>query len=358
MFKALFTITLIFSHLVWAELPDLCEEVRKRPGACEDGTDLPKSSSVQASIHALSDSVAVKLRELEASEHRAGRELKAVLLGRQGTDMQRFPILKDAGANGKARSLEQLVQQATVNDAFRQGDGGMTPPLQLQLAAEQDHSKELKYSHLGIAVRAKSGEWTVVNLLRKCKENSSGIYDTSLVDFFSDDMKNYNAEILVPTQNVQDRLEKLLLDPKTKTAVTEKLHVPIYNAVSRPDDLKEENSNQWVLDVTAAALKPIGEVKSRADARQVLKEMDFRPSLLLGTGINIFATSRLYESQLPNFACFRNQRYPNLGVVEITSALSIEEFLQRNHQLIKTVEVSAAADTTVSSASHSQGGAR
>ena len=150
----------------------------------------------------------------------------------------------------------------------------------------QDLSKyNMRFSHVGFVVQNHpDGRWSVVHNLNQCGTNLAGLYVQGLGNFFADNMFAYEAAIVVPPEEVQQRLEKLLLS----SVQLKRFHEPKYNLVAYPFSTLYQNSNQWVLETLASVMAPEGDVAIRAEAQKWLKEAGYQPNLL-----NIRAMTRL-----------------------------------------------------------------
>lgn len=151
--------------------------------------------------------------------------------------------------------------------------------------AGQDLSRwGLRYSHLGFAWRDHpKGHWRVVHELNQCGTTHSEIYDEGLGNFFLDDLWRMEAVVLIPTPETQTRLQTLLRERRHL-----KLHSDHYNMVAYPFSTRYQNSNQWALEVIAAALSRDVDVRSREQAQQWLKLAGYQP-----TELRIDALTRL-----------------------------------------------------------------
>ena len=121
----------------------------------------------------------------------------------------------------------------------------------------------LHFSHIGFVVRDNPrGRWTVIHLLNRCGTDHSSLYDEGLINFFLDDPLVYEAVIAVPSPDAQQALLKAL-----RSSLVWRLHQPRYNTIARPQSPDFQNSNQWLLELTVAALAG-GAVNSRSEAQQ------------------------------------------------------------------------------------------
>ncbi|WP_256079218.1 DUF2145 domain-containing protein [Massilia sp. YIM B04103] len=142
----------------------------------------------------------------------------------------------------------------------------------------QDLSKyRVKYTHLGIAFRAAPNQpWRVYELLNECGTGSSELWMDGLANFFLDDPFTLDSIMLVPPPRVAARLAESLRSP----ALLHGLHEPKYNMVAYPFSTKYQNSNQWVLEVVAAAMSSDVKVQNREQAQSWLKLAGYEPTEL------------------------------------------------------------------------------
>lgn len=178
----------------------------------------------------------------------------------------------------------------------------------------------LRYSHLGFAWRDHPrGAWFVVHQLNACGTANSELYDEGLGNFFLDDLFDHEALVLLPPPSAQARLAALL---EARPALA--LHTPQYNMVAHPFSTRYQNSNQWVLEVLAAALAPDGQVASRAAAQRWLGEAGYRPTTVrLGTlerlGARVARASIAFDDHPPE------RRFA--GLIDTVSVESVADFL-------------------------------
>ena len=132
----------------------------------------------------------------------------------------------------------------------------------------------LRYSHVGLAVRDEiGGRWNVVHLLNHCGRADSDLYDEGLGNFFLDDLFRFEAVVLLPSRELQDRLAGAIVDGKARA-----LYQPSYSLIAHPYSMKYQNSNQWLLELAASLLA--GGEASREAAHARLMQDGFQPSVL------------------------------------------------------------------------------
>ena len=139
----------------------------------------------------------------------------------------------------------------------------------------QDLSKyKLRYSHFGFVVKNHpAGRWIVVHELNLCGSPESGIYAEGLGNFFLDDMFAYETLMLVPDANTQRRLASVLATEQSLV-----LHALPYNMLAFAYSTRYQNSNQWGLEVYAAAAGQETATVTREQAQAWLKASGYRPS--------------------------------------------------------------------------------
>jgi hypothetical protein len=174
----------------------------------------------------------------------------------------------DPNVVAKAMDLAQRSRQA-LDDSGAQ--------VAMIARVGQDLSKyHLRYSHIALAWRDHpQGRWLVVHELNECGTAQSTLYNEGLGNFFMDNMFAYEAQILVPSQEVQAGLARVLA---ANTAL--RLHSDNYNMLSYAYSTKYQNSNQWVLEAYAAASAPAGRVETRGEAQAWLKQARYEPITL------------------------------------------------------------------------------
>jgi hypothetical protein len=139
----------------------------------------------------------------------------------------------------------------------------------------QDLSKyHLRYSHMGFVWRDHpAGRWTVVHELNQCGTAESALYNEGLGNFFLDDLFAFETLIIIPNPAVQHRLAAML-----ESSMPLQLHADHYNMLAYPFSTRYQNSNQWLLEVFAAANDV--RIRDRAQAQNWLKLADYQPITL------------------------------------------------------------------------------
>ena len=150
----------------------------------------------------------------------------------------------------------------------------------------QDLSKYgLRHSHLAILLRDDNRQWQVYHLLNRCQGNTSRLYREGLVNLLGESSVSSNLRVGIPTPEVAAALRQLLAG---NAPIAHALHQPRYSMLAWPGGDDYQNSNQWVLEMLAAAVAQARDgqaLDERSKARHWLKDNGFLPSRLhIGLG--------------------------------------------------------------------------
>lgn len=140
--------------------------------------------------------------------------------------------------------------------------------------AGQDLRKyNLRYSHLGFAVKQPDGRWLVVHKLNHCGSAEAALFRQGLAEFFLDDLFRNEGAYVIPRPEMQDALHALLSGANVKA-----LDVPQYSVVAYPWSTRYQQSNQWAIEMIAMAMSP--RVRAREQAQAWLKFEGYTPTTL------------------------------------------------------------------------------
>lgn len=197
----------------------------------------------------------------------------------------------------------------------------------------QDLSKYgLKYSHIGYVWRDHpEGRWLVVHELNQCGTAQSALFNEGLGNFFMDDMFAYETMILIPNAATQEKLARLLASHAPLD-----LHEDRYNMVSYAYSITYQNSNQWLLEVLAAAYssEPVGK---REQAQAWLKLAGYAPIT-----INVPAATRLGGRMFSANIAFDDHPFERrmAGQIDTVTVDSITRFLERREPGLRKIVLS------------------
>jgi len=199
--------------------------------------------------------------------------------------------------------------------------------------AGQDISKYgLVYSHMALVWRDHpDGRWTVVHELNTCGTASSALYNEGLGNFFLDDMVTYQTEIVIPDAALQASLVRLLTSP-----AAQRLHENRYNMVSYVFSTEYQNSNQWVLEMLAAASAAPGTVKTRSEAQAWLTASNFEPIT-----VDIPAATRLGARMFAANVAFDDHPFARrmAGKIDTVTVDSVFRFIERRNPDARIIEL-------------------
>lgn len=183
-------------------------------------------------------------------------------------------------------------------------------------------SYHLRYSHMAFAWRDHpQGRWLVVHELNQCGTANSALYNEGLANFFYDDMFAWDAQILIPSPELQARIVARLADPE----ILKSMHQAHYNMVAYPFSTRYQNSNQWVLEVIASAMQNEPQT-DRNMLQSWLKQAGYQPSML-----RILALHRLAGRMFRANVAFDDHPGGDrlLGKIEVVSVESVTRFIEK-----------------------------
>lgn len=130
----------------------------------------------------------------------------------------------------------------------------------------------LRYTHVGIVMRDhKLNKWFFRHQLNDCGSSSSTIYDQGTFQFFLDGPAKYEAMVVFPSEELQDKLTKA-----TMSNLFHYLHINKYSNIANPFISMYQNSNGWVLNLIAAAQGGLENIRTPDQAIAYYRN-DFSP---------------------------------------------------------------------------------
>lgn len=213
------------------------------------------------------------------------------------------------------------------------------PAVDVVIAARggQDLSRYgLRHSHLAFLVREDDGRWRALHLLNRCRTDSSQLYREGLGNFVGESGSHTDLRIGVPPPALQAALKTMLAPPAIQPRA---LHDANYNVVAYPFATDYQNSNQWILEVLAAAMAqaeggPV--IVKREQAQQWLRQQNYRPSVLhIGLGKRVGA--RLFVANATTTDHPASERIS--GNYSVVTVESIFDFLQLRSSLQQELAV-------------------
>lgn len=135
----------------------------------------------------------------------------------------------------------------------------------------------LKYSH-GAFLAKNNGNWEVFHELNDCSSDKSNIFNEGVLNFFLDDLYQYDSIIISFDNNINTTLKEVLFDKKS----LKEAHNPHYNLLAYPFNSKYQNSNGWLLEIIARAMAKNNkkEINTHEDFISFIKELHYEPAIL------------------------------------------------------------------------------
>lgn len=194
----------------------------------------------------------------------------------------------------------------------------------------------LRHSHLAFLLRDDNGRWRAVHLLNRCKTDSSQLYYEGLANFLGETAAHSDMRVGVPSAPVRAALRALLQPPAT---LARSLHETRYNVIAYPFRTDFQNSNQWVLEVLAAAMAQAdgaAVLADRAQAQAWLRKHDYLPSVLhIGLGKRLGA--RVFVANATTTDHPAGERVS--GNYSVVTVESVFDFLRARQQLLQDLPI-------------------
>ncbi len=178
---------------------------------------------------------------LYAADKGSGTGCKAISIGPQGYS-------KAAQLSDKVLGYLNKKHADTGAKVVLLGRIGSDSP---QKRFQAKVSQYWRHTHAGLAYRNhQDGQWQIVHLLNDCGQESS-IYSESMMKFFLDDPYEYKAVIAIPSMDIQDALQTMIVERDMATAL---FNDSVYSSVSNPFNTQRQNSNEYILDTLVTAV--------------------------------------------------------------------------------------------------------
>lgn len=179
---------------------------------------------------------------------------------------------KPITASTLQRGLDLAQRTHEALEAAHRRDG--TRVVLLARVGQDLSAHGLRYSHVGWAYRLPEGHWRVLHKLNSCGTAEGVLYRQGLGMFFLDDLWRHEAAWVVPTPALQAPLHAALTETPRALAV----HERAYNMLSYPWSTRYQQSNQWAIEMLAAASEPA--ITDRTQAQAWLRFKGYEPTQL------------------------------------------------------------------------------
>ncbi|MDI9334941.1 MAG: DUF2145 domain-containing protein [Cytophagales bacterium] len=177
------------------------------------------------------------------------------------------------------------------------------------------------YTHLGLAVRDHvKKRWLVMHLYVACGKAVSQIMVQPLEQFYGTSLFDFDALVLTPSYARQAALRTTFMNPVQNKL----LHQPAYNMIANPFVTKFQNSNQWILETSALAFAPTGEINDRATAQAWLRKKGFESTAIRIPNVKRSA-ARLFNAYV-SFADHSQEEFEKQAY-QVVTVDSIARFL-------------------------------
>jgi hypothetical protein len=239
-----------------------------------------------------------------------------------------LPATAGTACSEKAQSPETVQKAFQLAVKTRAALDATGAQVALVARVGQDLSQyNLRFSHMAFVWRDHpQGKWLAIHELNQCGTADSALYNEGLANFFFDDMFAWEALIITPSAELQAKIVERLKSPSQ----LESMHEARYNMVAYPFSTRYQNSNQWVLEILADAMRNTeqshSDQSSRAQSQTWLKQNGYKPSIL-----HIMALQRLAGRMFKANVAFDD--HPNAdryaGKIAVVSVDSVANFMQQ-----------------------------
>ncbi len=325
----------------------------------------------------LANLVRDKVVEVEKSMNAKGQKLNAVFIARRGESMSGLRIYKDDPNVALQDYLQELTKAIHAISNSQDRDAATGTSGSNQMMDRLFTKNQLKYSHMGILLKRNPAvpadqqpkdDWVyITHLLSECDKKSdrygaSDLFFQTLDQFFWDtkilSKKAYanSAMVIVPIPEVQARIREIF---DHREIFRTGLHTLQYNVAAVPFrlkgpsnrkgvapqnyyQLKDQNSNQWPLEVLAAATKPVGQIFDRTTAQDQLMATNYRPSILRPVGLKESLACSLKKGPFwdaTNLLNCNDQAFRSVGIVQLITVDSVVDYMVRNSLTAESVDV-------------------
>jgi hypothetical protein len=158
-----------------------------------------------------------------------------------------------------------------------------------------------------------------------------------MVNFFLDDLLTMDVVVLIPKKALQTHIIHILEQENSQS-----YHHKHYSMIANPFSQTYQNSNQWVLEVLAAAQNK--RIKTRYDAQQFLQQQNFKPQIinispLKKLGAKLFSANVHFDDH--------NQSEKHNNQYQTISVRAIINYLLSQDEVEQLFEISEHGDTLV-----------
>lgn len=192
---------------------------------------------------------------------------------------------------------------------------------------------KLKYSHGAFLVK-NNGNWEVFHELNECSSDKSDMFNEGILNFFLDDLYQYNSIIISFNADTNLALKEIL----NNKSILKQAHNPHYNLLAYPFSSKYQNSNGWLLEILTRAMAKQSnrQINSYEDFISYLKELNYQPDLL-----NIGMFKRLGGRMFKANVAFDDQPFDDrmAGHIRTVTFDGLFQFLKDRKIVYQSMEI-------------------
>ena len=193
-------------------------------------------------------------------------------------------------------------------------------------------SADLRYAHAGLAYKLPGQSWYIRQSLRASDSGLHFQWFGTLHDFVDIPLIDTRIEILVPTIDLQTKLAQALFQEHVGDVLID----PDYNLVAGPFQDREQMSNQYVLEITAAALRPPETPLTRSHVQAYLRDQGFRPDVILLGGLRSLAK---WDTLIPTVDLSDQPYARKYEIGEMITVRSVRTFLTQGGHITQRLEI-------------------
>ena len=246
------------------------------------------------------------------------------------------PAMAGGGCTAAPISGEELARRAEWAVQIYHELDRANPELALIARVGSDVSEYgLRYSHVGFVWRDHpKGRWGLVHLLNTCGRDIGHIYDQGLLNFLLDDP--FALDVLV--LELDPRLQRAII-ARIEAGDARRFYHRAYSTVANPFSTKYQNSNQWLLEILAAAQGDLDgmSITQRHEAQALYQRLGYRGSVIqLSPFKQMMATmarSNIFFDDHPEAARHRGQ-FETITVKSIWRYAESNDLVTRKTELI------------------------
>ena len=245
------------------------------------------------------------------------------------------PAMAGGGCTAAPISGEELARRAEWAVRIYHELDRSNPELALIARVGSDVSQyRLRYTHIGFVWRDHpKGRWGLVHMLNTCGRDIGHIYDQGLLNFLLDDP--FALDILI--LELDTRLQKAIV-ARIEAGYALRFYHSAYSTVANPFSTKYQNSNQWLLEILAAAQGDLVgmSITKRHEAQALYQRLGYR-----GTVIHLSPFKQMLAKMTRSNIFFDDhpEAAQHRGEFETNTVKAIWRYVERNGLVTRKTEL-------------------